>query len=51
MADIREDILVRLLALAGEVDGIETAARNVLSFDDDEIDLPGAAILDGTRTQ
>lgn len=45
MADRRELILAQLLTLLGELDGIETAARNLDEMD--ELRLPAAVLFDG----
>lgn len=49
MADVREQILVRLFELIGcEVDGIRYAKRNIPSLDDDaSVILPAFVLLDG----
>jgi hypothetical protein len=45
MADRRELILAQILTLLGELDGIETAARNLDEMD--ELRLPAAVLFDG----
>jgi hypothetical protein len=45
MADVREDILVRLVELAGAIPGIRLAGRDETGLD--ETDLPAAVVLDG----
>jgi hypothetical protein len=45
MTDTREAILVRLLAIAGSLDGIAYAARNDINIAEEQ--LPAAIVLDG----
>lgn len=44
MADVREDILARLEAIAGGIVGIATVVRNASSIDD--LDLPAIVVMD-----
>lgn len=45
MADVREDILARLIAVAGTIPAIRSVYRNHMEVD--ETQLPAAIVLDG----
>ena len=45
MADVREAILARILAIVSAIDGVQTAERNRIAFDDTQ--LPAVGVLEG----
>lgn len=47
MTDVREAILQRLHAIAGEIDGVLTHDRNVAVIEDGAVKLPAVVVLDG----
>jgi hypothetical protein len=47
MPDVREQILSRLLEICDGVDGVNYAARNDWTLDDDSIRFPALIVLDG----
>lgn len=49
MADVREAILARLLAVINEVEGFKTVSRNVDVLDDDT--LPAISLIDGDEAR